>query len=59
MDMPTLRGVLTLILMLAFLGVVVWAWSSRRQQDFEAAARLPLDDAHDWEEPAEAGESKS
>jgi cytochrome c oxidase cbb3-type subunit 4 len=59
MDMPTLRGVLTLILMLAFLGVVVWAWSSRRKQDFEAAARLPLDDADDWEEPAEAGESKS
>jgi cbb3-type cytochrome oxidase subunit 3 len=26
-----------------FCGIVVWAWSSRRRADFEAAARLALD----------------
>jgi cytochrome c oxidase cbb3-type subunit 4 len=59
MDMPTLRGILTLVLMLAFLGVVVWAWSSRRKQDFEEAARLPLHDADGGTRPADAGENKS
>ena len=59
MDMPTLRGILTLVLMLAFLGVVVWAWSSRREKDFEEAARLPLDDVHGGTKPADAGENKS
>ena len=59
MDLPTLRGVLTLILMLAFLAIVVWAWSSRRKKDFEEAARLPLDEADDRECPAGAGENKS
>ena len=30
---------------LTFLGIVAWAWSSRRKTDFDEAARLPfLDD---------------
>jgi cytochrome c oxidase cbb3-type subunit IV len=44
MEIPTVRGLLTLVLMLAFVGVVIWAWSSKRKKDFEEAARLPLDD---------------
>lgn len=44
MDMGTFRGVLTAILMAAFIGLVIWAWSRRRTADFEAAAALPLDD---------------
>jgi cytochrome c oxidase cbb3-type subunit IV len=37
-------GVATAVLLICFLGVVVWAWSSGRKQDFERAARLPLDE---------------
>ena len=44
MELPTVRGLLTLVLMLAFIGVVIWTWSSKRKKDFEEAARLPLDD---------------
>lgn len=44
MDLPTLRGLSTLLLMLTFIGIVVWAWSSKRKKDFDEAARLPLDD---------------
>jgi cbb3-type cytochrome oxidase subunit 3 len=29
----------------AFIGLCLWAWSSRRREDFAAAARLALDDA--------------
>ena len=44
MDMGTFRGVLTLVLMLLFIGLVVWAFSRRRRKDFEEAAQLPLED---------------
>lgn len=44
MDIGTFRGVLTVILMLLFIGLVFWAYSRRRSDDFDAAARLPLDE---------------
>lgn len=44
MDLPTLRGLFTLILMIAFVSIVIWAWSSKRREDFAEASRLPLDD---------------
>lgn len=34
----------TLALMAAFIGIVVWAWSSRRHKDFNEAANLPLEE---------------
>ncbi|MDJ0927854.1 MAG: cbb3-type cytochrome c oxidase subunit 3 [Gammaproteobacteria bacterium] len=42
MDAGTLRGVFTAIMLLLFVGVCVWAYSSRRKADFEEAAQLPL-----------------
>lgn len=44
MDLPTLRGLFTLILMVAFVTIVIWAWSGKRRKDFDEAARLPLED---------------
>ena len=32
------------VLFAVFIGIVWWAWSNGRKADFEAAARLPLDD---------------
>jgi cytochrome c oxidase cbb3-type subunit 4 len=42
-----LRGIATALAMLAFLSVVVWAWSQRRRDSFDAAARLPLEEDPD------------
>ncbi len=39
-----ISGLITLAAIGAFFGVTFWAWSKRRQADFERAARLPLDD---------------
>ncbi|PWG62497.1 cbb3-type cytochrome oxidase subunit 3 [Spiribacter halobius] len=39
-----LSGIMTGLLMLIFLGIVIWAYSGRRRRDFEEAARLPLED---------------
>jgi cytochrome c oxidase cbb3-type subunit 4 len=44
MDDGTLRGLATLVLMIAFIGIVFWAWSKRRKADFEKLARMPLEE---------------
>ena len=39
-----LSGIVTAILLGSFLAGTAWAWSSRRREDFDHAARLPLDE---------------
>ena len=52
--MGTVRGLATLAVMLAFIGVVIWAWSSRRKRDFDEMAQMPF-----REGPAENKGAKS
>ena len=40
-----LSGIVTSILLLLFVAAWAWAWSPRRKADFDAAARLALDDS--------------
>jgi len=44
MDINNLRGFLTALLLFSFVGLWIWAWSSRRKADFEASAALPLEE---------------
>ena len=44
MDINDFRGAITAITLLAFIGIWVWAWSSRRHAEFERGAQMPLDD---------------
>jgi cytochrome c oxidase cbb3-type subunit IV len=44
MDIGTLRGLLTLALFVAFIALVIWAYSKRRKTDFDKLARMPLED---------------
>ena len=44
MDINDIRIGITVLAMITFLGIVAWAWSSRRRVDFDAAARLPLEE---------------
>ncbi len=46
MDINTLRGIATLFVMLAFIGVCLWAYSGKRKKTFEQAAQLPFEDDH-------------
>jgi len=47
MSIGMIRGLGTLIVFVAFVGLLLWAFSSKRKKDFEQAAMLPLldDDA--------------
>ena len=38
------RSIVTVICMLTFIGIVVWAYSARRKSDFDEAALLPFAD---------------
>ena len=44
MDVNDLRVVVTVVSMLVFIGIVVWAYSRKNLDSFDEAARLPFDD---------------
>jgi len=44
MDINDLRGIQTLLVMIAFFGIVWWAYSSHRKKSNDEAAHLPFDD---------------
>lgn len=44
MDINDLRGLSTLFLMISFIGVCIWAYSSKRKSAFDEAAQLPFAD---------------
>ncbi len=42
MDINTLRGIITALLIVIFIGLFFWAYSKNRKADFDEAAMLPL-----------------
>ncbi len=44
MDIPLLWGIITLLLTIAFVILVIWAWSNKPKKGFEEAANLPFAD---------------
>ncbi|MFT6287168.1 MAG: cytochrome c oxidase cbb3-type subunit 4 [Alcanivorax sp.] len=44
MDINDLRGLSTLFLMISFIGLCFWAYSSKRKPYFDDAANLPFAD---------------
>jgi cytochrome c oxidase cbb3-type subunit 4 len=46
-DIGLFHSIWTVLLIIIFVGIVLWAWSSRRKSSFDEAARLALDDDDD------------
>ena len=40
-------GIVTVIVMLVFIGICVWAWLPHHKRKFDALARLPMQDGED------------
>jgi len=55
MDLVDFRSLFTVLAFVSFMGIVWWAWSSRRDGPFTEAARMPLDDDDRPAAPAGAG----
>ena len=54
MNITLLQTVWTVVAFVVFVGVVIWAWSGRRHDDFEKASRMALDD----DKPIDSSQSK-
>jgi cytochrome c oxidase cbb3-type subunit 4 len=54
MDYSLFSSVMTVVMLVVFIGITVWAWSAKRQAAFDAAARVPLEEDA---EPSEHGRS--
>ena len=44
MDINVIRGVILILLIIAFLGTWKWAWSRKRKSAFLEASMLPLEE---------------
>lgn len=44
MDLTDARSLITLICFIAFIGIVIWAYSKGRRSRFDEAAQLPFAD---------------
>ncbi len=44
MDYNLVHSIWTVLVLIAFIVIVSWAWSGKRKQSFDEAARTPLDD---------------
>ncbi len=53
MDLNDARILMTLVALVTFVGIVVWAYSDRRKKPFDEAARMALED----EEPIKSNRS--
>ena len=42
MDVSIVQSVWTLVVLVLFVGIVIWAWSGKRKQDFDEAANIPF-----------------
>ena len=44
MTFTLFQALWTIVVMITFLGIVFWAYSSKRKSSFDEAARLPFDE---------------
>lgn len=44
MDINVFRGLMSVVLLFAFLGLIVWAYSKNQKKSFDEAANLPFAD---------------
>jgi cytochrome c oxidase cbb3-type subunit 4 len=43
-DINLVRGLVLILLIVGFLGIVAWAWSRNRKEQFERMSMLPLEE---------------
>ena len=52
MDLTLIQSVWTIVVMVVFIGIVIWAWSGKRKQRFEDAANIPFNE--DGQSPSDS-----
>jgi cytochrome c oxidase cbb3-type subunit 4 len=44
MDNALIGSIWTVVVMVVFIGIVLWAWSGKRKQHFHEAANIPFNE---------------
>ncbi|MGB5606305.1 MAG: cbb3-type cytochrome c oxidase subunit 3 [Gammaproteobacteria bacterium] len=44
MDYSLIQSIWTVVVLVLFVGIVIWAWSGKRKQRFDEAANIPFDE---------------
>ena len=44
MDLTSAKAWMTVVMLVVFIGIVIWAYSSKRKKQFDEAARSVLED---------------
>ncbi|MFT5220589.1 MAG: cytochrome c oxidase cbb3-type subunit 4 [Planctomycetota bacterium] len=47
MNLTLFHSFWTIVVLATFIGIILWAYSRNRQQNFDEAARIPLEDDPD------------
>lgn len=47
MDINDLRGIGTLLVMIAFISICIWAYNPKRKKQFDDAAQLPFSEENE------------
>lgn len=56
MNTTLFHSIWTILMVVTFVGIVLWAYSGKRKAAFDEAARLPLEDEHDDQAHVQRGE---
>ena len=44
MDIALIDSIWTIVVLVVFVGIVIWAWSGKRKQRFDEAAQIPFNE---------------
>ena len=59
MDFTLIQSLWSIVILVTFIGIVIWAYSSKRKAAFDEAARLPFDDEPPETDDPNASSSKT
>ncbi|MBH3428617.1 cbb3-type cytochrome oxidase subunit 3 [Pseudomonas alkylphenolica] len=59
MDIGMIRGLGTVVVMVAFVGLALWVFSSRRKSEFDEATMLPFADDPEASKHVEQAQAKA
>ncbi|MBO0366465.1 cbb3-type cytochrome c oxidase subunit 3 [Pseudomonas putida] len=59
MDIGMIRGLGTVVVLVAFVGLALWVFSPRRKRDFDEATQLPFADDPEASQHAEQAQAKA
>ena len=59
MNFSLIQSIWTIVVMVLFVGIVIWAWSSKRKARFDEAANIPFAEEDDMTSAEHRTEEKT